>query len=205
MVKPENLLQLLRLPPEFGVAILIFSFALSVTPYLAGSDFGVIKIPLLSHAMRKRLRTAGPVALFVAIFLHLPLLSSQTASVAPVSRGTPASIPPRTSSAPPPQPSPAEPEHSPHRKDTVVAVLDTPPITEQYRVNLLIPTALSQATVWVDGREAIVVQRTATVIQIDVSAMPASHQIYLEQNGNKKCIATFVVKQNGSIITPCAN
>ena len=74
----ENILQALGLPPAFGATLLGFGLILALAPYLAGTDFGLFKVPAFSARGVKRLRVLGPLALAAAIALHVPLLSLHT-------------------------------------------------------------------------------------------------------------------------------
>jgi hypothetical protein len=62
----ESILQLLDLPPEFVGVLLLLSLILTLAPYLAGHDFGVLKIPSFSDSSKKRLRIIGPISLLLA-------------------------------------------------------------------------------------------------------------------------------------------
>ena len=70
-----NALQLLGLPDPFGLTLLILAVVLAISPWAAGHDFGVLKVPKFKLSTRKRLRLAGPVLLLGEILLHVPLAS----------------------------------------------------------------------------------------------------------------------------------
>ena len=71
-----SLLNAMGLPPQFGITLLLFFFALTLVPFFAGKDFGILKIPEFGEMTRQRLRRAAPALLFCAIVLHLPIYSS---------------------------------------------------------------------------------------------------------------------------------
>jgi len=82
-VKPqENILQLLGLPDQFGAVLLVLSLILTLSPYLAGHDFGVLKIPNFSGSTRKNLKIIGPISLLLAVSLHIKFYN-------PISPGPP--------------------------------------------------------------------------------------------------------------------
>lgn len=93
MERHESVIHRLGLPPEFGLVLLVLSLALAVAPYLANSDFGILKVPSFVPRTRKRLRVVGLVALLVAMGLHVPILRSQP-------QAAPASAPPSSSVVP---------------------------------------------------------------------------------------------------------
>lgn len=72
-MEKASLLELLGLPQAFGFLLLAFGFALMVSPVLPGKDFGIIKIPSIDHAIRKRMLFAGIIVLFASVALHIPL------------------------------------------------------------------------------------------------------------------------------------
>ncbi|CAN7463098.1 hypothetical protein [Paraburkholderia hospita] len=74
----QSLLALLGLPDQFGVALLLLALALFLAPYLAGHDFGVVKIPSFNPAARRILRFIGPVCLLAVVLLHVPLVDKPT-------------------------------------------------------------------------------------------------------------------------------
>lgn len=72
-----------------------------------------------------------------------------------------------------------------------------------YRVNLLMPTSMSNAVVWLDGHEARILRRTATLITIEVPANSSNHQIRLEKDGMPACATSTSVTEDGVTLTPC--
>ncbi|HXO19319.1 MAG TPA: hypothetical protein VOA87_05255 [Thermoanaerobaculia bacterium] len=72
-----------------------------------------------------------------------------------------------------------------------------------YRLNLLIPTSMSNAAVSLDGREARILKRTAILITIEVPAGDSNHQIRLEKEGRRTCAETISVTKDGMTLTPC--
>ena len=68
----ESILQVIGLPPAFGATLLGLGLILALAPYLGGADFGLFKVPALSAQKLRRLRVLGPLALAVAIALHIP-------------------------------------------------------------------------------------------------------------------------------------
>jgi len=71
----ESIIKATGLPEEFGLVLLIFSFILTLAPWLSGPDFGIFKVPQFSVRTRTVLRLVGPVFLIAVIAIHLPLLA----------------------------------------------------------------------------------------------------------------------------------
>jgi ubiquinone/menaquinone biosynthesis C-methylase UbiE len=61
--------ELINLPTQFGVTLLIVSLILFIGPYFEGSDFGVFKVPVFRDGTKSFLKYFGPV------FFALTLLS----------------------------------------------------------------------------------------------------------------------------------
>jgi hypothetical protein len=59
--------QLAQLPAGFGETVLVLALILAFTPYLAGADFGMVKIPQLDRVTTVRLRWLGPVVMLFVI------------------------------------------------------------------------------------------------------------------------------------------
>lgn len=68
----DNIIAMLRLPPNFGYVLLLFTLILFVAPYIFGADFGVFKIPKFPDSSRQILKVVGPITFIVAILLHVP-------------------------------------------------------------------------------------------------------------------------------------
>jgi hypothetical protein len=184
MGKAESVLQRLGLPPEFGVALLVFCFALSVAPYLTGADFGAVKIPSLELSIRRRLRWLGPLALIISILLHLPAISGQK---------SPAGNQTGVSAVETADPIETTTVRSDKKKLATPKLL---PVKKTYRVTLLLPTSMSGATVLVDGHETPILNSAATVITIEVSATPGSHEIQLRKLGGRTCARVIFIDRD---------
>ncbi len=74
-MKKISLFELLGWQDDFGVLLLSVCFILLLAPYLAGKDFGIIKIPEFSLQTKRALRWLGPL-LFIAcaVALVAPLI-----------------------------------------------------------------------------------------------------------------------------------
>jgi hypothetical protein len=208
-MKPESLLQRLALPPEFGVALLLFGFTLAIAPYFSGADFGAVKIPELSIKSRRYLRAIGPLALAAAILLHVPFaqkapasmtLTTTTSTTGTTSTTTSANVtavtitattPPVATSASvePPRPTPGPPKP-----------LQSAP--RVHRVNLIVDHAMSKARVLLDDREPTILLRTSNVIAIEVPAHAGNHVIRLESEGREPCVTRITITEN-TTLTPC--
>ncbi|MGZ5441088.1 MAG: hypothetical protein ACXW5U_04980 [Thermoanaerobaculia bacterium] len=205
MIKAESVLQWLALPSEFGVTLLIAALALSLAPYLAGSDFGLLKVPQFPVRVRARLRSAGPVALLVAIFLHLPLIRTagpQQLLLQPIHRAVITAPAPAPASAPSMAPDEPIAAQSP---TSVTATMPEKPSLQSsgtWKVHLLIPSAMSAAAVHVDGESARIVRRAPTVITIVVPPGAESHEIRVEEIGRKPCVLRQSVEDEMTL-TPC--
>jgi hypothetical protein len=69
----QSLLERMNLPDGFGYALLMVALILTLAPWLRGSDFGLFKIPDFAPATRRALIVIGPLALLLAVGLHLPM------------------------------------------------------------------------------------------------------------------------------------
>jgi serine/threonine protein kinase len=65
--------ELLPLPDAFGAILLVFTFILTLSPYLHGADFGVFKVPTFSASTRDTLTIIGPVTFILVIALYVPV------------------------------------------------------------------------------------------------------------------------------------
>jgi hypothetical protein len=206
VIKPESALQHIGSPPEFGVVLLLVTFALAVTPYLAGADFGAVKIPTFEKQprLKKRLRFLGPLALALVLILHAPLFPQDpppvTASVAPIKHdptptGTNGEVTHTNSSTVAPV------THS--ATDTSPANDSSAAATPSYQVTLLIPTSMSNAEVRVDGREATITSRTQLSINISVPASPGNRHIEISRDDAKPCKTTMAITTD-TTLTPCS-
>jgi hypothetical protein len=72
-----TVLSYLNVPEQFGVTLLLLALVLLLSPYLAGTDFGVIKIPEFKPTAKRALRVIGPVAMLAALLLHFPLVPKE--------------------------------------------------------------------------------------------------------------------------------
>ncbi|MFQ5648943.1 MAG: hypothetical protein ACE5IY_03290 [bacterium] len=73
-MSPEaySILEHLGLPAQFGITLLLFCFILAVAPYVSGLDFGMLRVPQFPEPARRRLKWIGPLALLIAILVHVP-------------------------------------------------------------------------------------------------------------------------------------
>jgi hypothetical protein len=190
MQKGDSVLQWLGLPSEFGIALLVVSFALAVAPYLTGADFGVVKVPALELRIRKRLRWVGPLALLISILLHIPALakdSSSHLSVEPVRHAT-------------------DEKGSRDAKPTLAIVKQTQtssakvslPTPRVHSVSLVVSTAMKDASILLDGREPTIINRTDSVIVIEVPATDGNHDIQLSF-GSRTCRKVVSIRGNMTV------
>jgi hypothetical protein len=74
----RSIISWLGIPEAFGTVILSLALILTLAPYLAGTDFGIFKVPDLNAQYRKILKWLGPVFLLGAFLLFVPLLETPT-------------------------------------------------------------------------------------------------------------------------------
>jgi hypothetical protein len=67
-----SLFQLSHLPETFGLTVLLIALTLLLTPYLAGVDLGVVKMPQMSGAANRVLRWVGPFLMLAAVGAYAP-------------------------------------------------------------------------------------------------------------------------------------
>ena len=68
-----NTYAMLGLPSEVQVLLCVLTITLFLTPYLSGTDLGILKIPVVGDAARVRLKWIGPALLAILIVCFLPL------------------------------------------------------------------------------------------------------------------------------------
>lgn len=90
--------ELIGLPSHFANFLLIFCFLLSVSPYLAGSDFGIFQVPEFDASTKQILKVLGPVAFVLTVFLFIPIWRGSIDKVEPYVNG---SSPSKTVETPP--------------------------------------------------------------------------------------------------------
>lgn len=61
------------LPNEAAILIFTLCIALSLVPFIAGADFGVVKVPSLPQLLTSKLRLWGPLLLVAAIACFYPV------------------------------------------------------------------------------------------------------------------------------------
>jgi SAM-dependent methyltransferase len=66
------------LPTEFGALLLTLALILTISPYLGGADFGILKIPTFSQQTTDLLRRLGPVLLVTFALAFVPFWKSRT-------------------------------------------------------------------------------------------------------------------------------
>jgi hypothetical protein len=76
----QSVLELAGIPKEFGITLLVVALIFVVAPYLAGTDFGILKVPTFPPPTKKRLRVTGPFFMLVIVALHLPLMPKPESS-----------------------------------------------------------------------------------------------------------------------------
>ena len=74
-----SLLDYVGLPGEFGLTILLLSLVIFVAPFLAGSDFGFLKVPAFSEKATRRMYFIGPAMMVAAVSIHIPILEDTKA------------------------------------------------------------------------------------------------------------------------------
>lgn len=59
------------LPAEFGLVLLTLALVITLAPYAAGHDFGILRIPAFPAPTLRRLKVLGPLALAIALLAHV--------------------------------------------------------------------------------------------------------------------------------------
>jgi hypothetical protein len=72
----QSVYKLVGLPEQFGVVLLTLGLVLTISPYLANSDFGVFKVPDFPPDTRGILKVLGPLFLLLMAALFLPVWKS---------------------------------------------------------------------------------------------------------------------------------
>jgi hypothetical protein len=63
----------LGIPSPIGETVGLLALALALSPYLAGTDFGFLKVPELAGAAKRDLKVLGPILLAASLLLYFPL------------------------------------------------------------------------------------------------------------------------------------
>jgi len=74
------------IPSAVGALFITVAFALTLSPYLANADFGVLKVPDFQPVTLHLLEVLGPILLLTSILLNFPLFEQST--ISPRSAGT---------------------------------------------------------------------------------------------------------------------
>src|SRR4051812_48710654 len=74
--------QLIGIPSEFNLMVLTVAFVLTLAPYLAGVNLGVLTVPWLRAGPARFMKIAGPTILLGISFCFVPLRSSLLAQTA---------------------------------------------------------------------------------------------------------------------------
>lgn len=77
----KSIISLLGIPEAFGTLLLSLALILTLAPYLAGTDFGIFKIPDLNSQSKQTLKWLGPVFFLVSSLLFVPLLDKANFSI----------------------------------------------------------------------------------------------------------------------------
>jgi hypothetical protein len=109
----QNLVEWMGYPQSFTTTVLILALIFALSPYLAGADFGIIRIPSFPPNARRVLRIVGPlVFLFCAVVLFFPFFDARSGEVvrgqgspSPVVVVSPAVSPPEPDQSPSTTPS----------------------------------------------------------------------------------------------------
>ena len=71
-----------------------------------------------------------------------------------------------------------------------------------YDVRVVLPSRMSDATILVDGKPALIVNQTPTVVTIRVVEKKTEHQITVKKDGYS-CTQKRLIEQNNLILKPC--
>ena len=75
-MKSISIVDISGLPETFGQILLVLFLILTLSPYLAGSDFGIFKVPNLGNTAKSRLKIWGPIMLIIGVLIHVPFIKS---------------------------------------------------------------------------------------------------------------------------------
>lgn len=72
-IKRVSFIGLMKFPDTISAVFLIFAFILLISPYLAGADFGIFKVPIFKGDLLSLLKIVGPIVFVIMLILFLPL------------------------------------------------------------------------------------------------------------------------------------
>jgi hypothetical protein len=74
---------LIGLPTKFGEVLLVLALLFLVSPYIPGSDWGVVKIPILSPGPLHIAKILGPIVFVLCVCLFVPIWKNRTGAGTP--------------------------------------------------------------------------------------------------------------------------
>jgi len=73
----KSLYQYFGIPDALSVGFVVFCAILFMSPYAAGSDWGIFKIPQFGQRASRILKWVGPILVVIAILGFIPMISTQ--------------------------------------------------------------------------------------------------------------------------------
>ena len=69
----QSLFNILGIPEGVSIPLTLIFFSLSLSTFLSNLDFGVLKIPEVNPAIKKKIRIIAPTLFFISILFFLPV------------------------------------------------------------------------------------------------------------------------------------
>jgi len=81
MIAKQSTYGKLGIPSPFGETVGLLALALTLSPYLAGADFGFLKVPEFLGTAKHTLKVLGPALLAGSLLLYFPFWPIRTGSL----------------------------------------------------------------------------------------------------------------------------
>jgi hypothetical protein len=69
----KSIFQILGIPEGISIPVTLITTAFCISPYFSNLDFGILKIPDIQNAAKKRIKFLSPVVLGLLIICYIPI------------------------------------------------------------------------------------------------------------------------------------
>lgn len=72
-----------------------------------------------------------------------------------------------------------------------------------FKINLILPSAMEGASIIVDNLNPVILERTETVVVIEVPVKKGSYEFSIEKEGYVTCSTKKAIRMDNDTLTPC--